>query len=56
MKLIKDFFEKRKTNNIRKKISRLQEEAMYFQRNGKLRHYASIMEEIEKLERSISDE
>ncbi len=55
MKLIKDFLKKRKTNQIRKKISQLQEEAMYFQRNGKLRHYASVMEQIQQLEQEIVD-
>ena len=49
MKFIKDFFRNREINNIKKKISRLQMDALYFQRNGKLRLYASTMKEIQEL-------
>ena len=55
MKFLIDFFNKRKLNNIRKKIARLQEEAMHFQRNGKLKHYAEVMLEIAKLEEQINE-
>ena len=56
MQFIKDYFKKRKLDKIKKKISRLQQEAMHFQRNGKLRLYASVMVEIEKLEKEIANE
>ena len=49
MKFIKDFLHNREVNKIKKKIARLQSEALHLQRNGKLRLYASAMEEIEKL-------
>ncbi len=55
MKFLIDFFNKRKQNNIRKKIARLQEEAMHFQRNGKLKHYAEVILEITKLEEQINE-
>ena len=49
MKFIKDFLHNREINNIKKKIGRLQSEALHLQRNGKLRLYASAMQEIERL-------
>ena len=49
MKWIKDFFRKRKLSNIGKKMERLQRDAMHLQRNGKLRLFAEVMQEIEKL-------
>ena len=49
MKFIKDFLHNREVNKLKKKIARLQSEALQLQRNGKLRLYASAMEEIEKL-------
>ena len=54
MKFITDFLNTRKQNKIRNKIARLQEQAMHFQRNGKLRHYAEVMDEITKLEEQIN--
>ena len=56
MQFIKDYFKKRKLDKIKKKIARLQQEAMHLQRNGKLRLYASAMVEIEKLEKEIANE
>ena len=56
MKWIKDFLAKRKQNKINKKIEMLQQEALFFQRNGKLRLYASVMAEIEKLAKELEDE
>ncbi len=56
MKFIKDFFFNMKINRIKKKISRLQTEALHLQRNGKLRHYASVMSEIDQLEKEITNE
>ena len=53
MKFLTDFLNKRKKNKIKKKISRLQQEALHLQRNGKLRHYAEVMSEISKLEGQI---
>jgi hypothetical protein len=49
MKFIKDFLHNREINSIKKKIGRLQSEALHLQRNGKLRLYASAMQEIERL-------
>ena len=53
LKFIKNFLEKRESNNIRKKISRLQKEAMQLQRNGNLRQYATTMQIIENLEQQL---
>ena len=55
MKFITDFLNKRKQSKIRKKISRLQQEALHLQRNGKLRHYAEVMSEISKLEKQLNE-
>ena len=49
MKFIKDFLHNREINKIKKRIDRLQEQAVHFQRNGNLRQYATIMGEIEEL-------
>tara|TARA_B100000989_G_C19515676_1_gene461494 strand:+ start:1043 stop:1309 length:267 start_codon:yes stop_codon:yes gene_type:complete len=49
MKFIKDFLYNREINSIKKKITRLQSEAVSHQRNGKLRYYAELMKEIEDL-------
>tara|TARA_S200000501_G_C20598868_1_gene644978 strand:- start:78 stop:344 length:267 start_codon:yes stop_codon:yes gene_type:complete len=49
MKFIKDFLHNREVSKIKKKIGRLQSEALHLQRNGKLRLYASAMQEIERL-------
>jgi cell fate (sporulation/competence/biofilm development) regulator YmcA (YheA/YmcA/DUF963 family) len=56
MQWIRDFLTKRKRNNISKKIERLQQEALFYQRNGKLRLYASAMAEIDKLAEELTDE
>ena len=53
IRFIKNFLEKRESHNIRKKISRLQKEAMEFQRNGNLRQYAAIMQMIDNLEQQL---
>tara|TARA_R100000900_G_scaffold112473_1_gene87749 strand:- start:450 stop:617 length:168 start_codon:yes stop_codon:yes gene_type:complete len=54
MKFFNDFLIKRKQNKIRKKIAKLQEQAMQYQRNGNLRAFASITEQITKLEGEIN--
>ena len=56
MKWIKDFLIKRKKNKISKKIEALQQQALFHQRNGKLRLYASVMAEIDKLEKEMENE
>lgn len=56
MKWIKDFLIKRKKNKISKKIEGLQQEALFYQRNGKLRLYASVMAEIDKLAKEMENE
>ena len=56
MKFIKDFLLRMRINRIKKNIARLQTEALHYQRNGKLRHYASVMSEIDKLENEITNE
>ena len=56
MKWIKDYLKRRKTNSIRKKMERLQRDAMHLQRNGKLRLYADVMAEIEKLAKELESE
>jgi cell fate (sporulation/competence/biofilm development) regulator YmcA (YheA/YmcA/DUF963 family) len=55
VKFINDFFNKRKQNKIRKKIAKLQEQAMQYQRNGNLRAFASITEQITELEGQINE-
>ena len=55
MKFINDFLNKRKQNKIRKKIAKLQEQAMLYQRNGNLRAMASITEQITELEAQINE-
>ena len=56
MKWIEDFLNKRKQNKISKNIERLQQEALFYQRNGKLRLYASVMAEIDKLAKELENE
>jgi len=56
MQWIKDFLAKRKKNRISKNIERLQQEALFYQRNGKLRLYASVMAEIDKLAKELESE
>ena len=56
MKWIKDFLIKRRKNKISKKIEGLQQEALFYQRNGKLRLYASVMAEIDKLAKELENE
>ena len=53
--MIKDFLKNMKVNKLRKKIQRLQADAVHHQRNGKLRHYAEIMAEIQELENKLLD-
>ena len=53
--MIKNFLKNMKINNLRKKIQRLQVDAVHHQRNGKLRHYAEIMAEIQELENKLLD-
>jgi hypothetical protein len=55
MKFIKDFFKNRKLNKLKKKIERLQQDALHLQRNGKLRLYASVMSEIEELSDKLTE-
>ena len=56
MSFIKDFLKKRKNKKISKRISRLQEQAMIYQRNGNLRGLSDIVEQISVLEKEIDDE
>ena len=55
MKFLTEFFNKRKQNKIANKIADLQEQAMIYQRNGNLRAYAYVMEQITELEEEIND-
>jgi len=55
VKFLTDFFSKRKRNKITKQISKLQEQAMIYQRNGNLRGLAYITEQITELEKQIND-
>ena len=56
MKWIKDFLIKRRKNKISKKIEGLQQEALFYQRNGKLGLYGSVMAEIDKLAKEFENE
>jgi len=56
MSFIKDFLKNRKNKKISKRISRLQEQAMIYQRNGNLRGLSDIVEQISVLEKEIDDE
>ena len=49
MSFIKDFLKKREINKIKKRIAKLQEKAVHWQRNGNLREYAFVVKEIEEL-------
>ena len=53
--MIKNFLKKMKTNKLRKKIQRLQTDAMHYQRNGNLRMLGYIMSEIQELENKLLD-
>ena len=55
MKFFNNFLNKIKQNKIRKKIAKLQEQAMLYQRNGNLRAMASITEQITELEAQINE-
>jgi cell fate (sporulation/competence/biofilm development) regulator YmcA (YheA/YmcA/DUF963 family) len=55
VKFFNDFLNKRKQNKIRKKIAKLQEQAMQYQRNGNLRALAHITAQITELERQIHE-
>ena len=50
MKFIKDYFENRKRKKIQNQIADLLEKAYQLQRNGKLREYAELIKQVEKLE------
>ena len=50
IKFIKALFQPEPGSKIRKERDRKYKEAVALQRNGKLREYAEIMKEIEKLE------
>ena len=49
MSFIKDFLKKRKIKELKKRIAKLQEKAVHWQRNGNLREYAFVIKEIEEL-------
>jgi cell fate (sporulation/competence/biofilm development) regulator YmcA (YheA/YmcA/DUF963 family) len=55
MKFFNDFLIKRKQNKIRKKIAKLQEQAMQYQRNGNLRAFAQTTAQITELEEQIDE-
>ena len=55
MKFLTDFLNKRKQNKLRKKIAKLQEQAMQHQRNGNLRQFANITAQITELEEQINE-
>ncbi|NRA66952.1 MAG: hypothetical protein HRU19_20860 [Pseudobacteriovorax sp.] len=48
------FFRKDPAKARQKKIEKLYESALQFQRNGKLREYAEVIAEIEKLNKDSS--
>ena len=56
IKFIENYLKKRKNKKISKRISRLQEQAMIYQRNGNLRGLSDIMNQISILEKEINDE
>tara|TARA_Y100000592_G_scaffold62408_1_gene97472 strand:+ start:1124 stop:1300 length:177 start_codon:yes stop_codon:yes gene_type:complete len=56
MKFIKNYLKNRKNKKISNTISRLQEQAMIYQRNGNLRGLSDIMNQISMLENEINDE
>ena len=49
MKFIRDFLHNREVNKIKKRISVLQEKALHWQRNGNLREYAVVVNQLEEL-------
>ena len=56
MKFITDFFENRRKRKLANKIADLQEQAMIHQRNGNLRAFAHVTEQIATLERGYNDD
>ena len=56
MKFIENYLKNRKNKKISKRISRLQEQAMIYQRNGNLRGLSDIANQISILEKEINDE
>ena len=55
MKFIDNFFNARKQRKLANKIADLQEQAMIYQRNGNLRGLAYVVEQIDNLEKEMSD-
>tara|TARA_Y100001973_G_C5173524_1_gene320511 strand:- start:201 stop:380 length:180 start_codon:yes stop_codon:yes gene_type:complete len=53
--MIKSFLKKMKINKLRKKIQRLQADAVHYQRNGNLRMLGYITSEIQELENKLLD-
>ena len=51
IRFIKSLFVSKPGERIRKARDKKYKEAVYLQRNGKLREYAEVMKEIEELER-----
>ena len=56
MKFITDYFKNKNLNKIKKKISKLQEQAVQWQRNGNLREYAFVTKEIDDLVKSLEEQ
>ena len=56
MKFITDFFENRKQRKLANKIADLQEQAMIHQRNGNLRSFAHVTQQIAILEKGYNDD
>ena len=55
MKFLKDYFQKRKLKKIRAQIAKLLEQAVQFQRNGKLKEYADAIKEVDELEGAYAE-
>ena len=53
LRFISSFFTKRSEAALEKKISKKRVQAMNMQRNGNLRGYAALMEQIDILEKQI---
>ena len=53
--MIKSFLKKMKINKLRKKIQRLQADAVHYQRNGNLRMLGYVTSEIQELENKLLD-
>lgn len=47
------FFKKDPSKELKKRMAKMSEEAMHFQRNGKIREYSELMTKVESLQKEL---